>query len=73
MYEASNSSVEPTGCPYEQTWCQYTPAIHLAQFITCAFLIGMGYPTSNVMSYTLFSKIVGPKPQVRNKVLRNTP
>uniref|UniRef100_A0A3P8UPC9 Major facilitator superfamily domain containing 8 n=1 Tax=Cynoglossus semilaevis TaxID=244447 RepID=A0A3P8UPC9_CYNSE len=63
MYEASNSSVEPTGCPYEQTWCQYTPAIHLAQFITCAFLIGMGYPTSNVMSYTLFSKIVGPKPQ----------
>lgn len=60
---ASNSSSEPTGCPYEQTWCQYTPAIHLAQYISSDFLIGVGYPTCNVMSYTLYSKILGPKPQ----------
>lgn len=63
---ASNSSLEPTGCPYDQTWCQYTPAIHLAQYITSDFLIGVGYPACNVMSYTLYSKILGPKPQVRN-------
>lgn len=62
---ASNSSLEPTGCPYEQTWCQYTPAIHLAQYITSDVLIGVGYPACNVMSYTLYSKILGPKPQVR--------
>lgn len=62
---ASNSSLEPTGCPYEQTWCQYTPAIHLAQYITSDVLIGIGYPACNVMSYTLYSKILGPKPQVR--------
>lgn len=61
---ASNSSVEPTGCPYEQTWCQYTPAIHLAQYITSDVLIGVGYPACNVMSYTLYSKILGSKPQV---------
>uniref|UniRef100_A0A665XFQ5 Major facilitator superfamily (MFS) profile domain-containing protein n=1 Tax=Echeneis naucrates TaxID=173247 RepID=A0A665XFQ5_ECHNA len=60
---ASNSSVEPTGCPYEQTWCQYTPAIHLGQYITSDILIGVGYPACNVMSYTLYSKIIGPKPQ----------
>ncbi|XP_033466299.1 major facilitator superfamily domain-containing protein 8 [Epinephelus lanceolatus] len=60
---ASNNSMEPTGCPYEQTWCQYTPAIHLAQYITSDFLIGVGYPACNVMSYTLYSKILGPKPQ----------
>ncbi|XP_049922482.1 major facilitator superfamily domain-containing protein 8 [Epinephelus moara] len=60
---ASNDSMEPTGCPYEQTWCQYTPAIHLAQYITSDFLIGIGYPACNVMSYTLYSKILGPKPQ----------
>lgn len=60
---ASNSSLEPTGCPYEQTWCQYTPAIHLAQYITSDILIGVGYPACNVMSYTLYSKILGPKPQ----------
>ncbi|XP_078132538.1 major facilitator superfamily domain-containing protein 8 isoform X1 [Sander vitreus] len=60
---ASNNSLEPTGCPYEQTWCQYTPAIHLAQYISSDILIGVGYPACNVMSYTLYSKILGPKPQ----------
>ncbi|XP_038588806.1 major facilitator superfamily domain-containing protein 8 [Micropterus salmoides] len=60
---ASNSSLEPTGCPYEQTWCQYTPAINLAQYISSDILIGVGYPACNVMSYTLYSKILGPKPQ----------
>ncbi|XP_072480669.1 major facilitator superfamily domain-containing protein 8 isoform X1 [Notamacropus eugenii] len=58
-----NSSEAPTGCPVEQSWCVYTPVIHLAQFLTSAILIGMGYPTCNVMSYTLYSKILGPKPQ----------
>lgn len=59
----NNSTVEPTGCPFEQTWCQYTPALHIAQYITSDILIGVGYPTCNVMSYTLYSKILGPKPQ----------
>lgn len=63
LASAVNNTVEPTGCPIEQTWCQYTPAIHIAQFITSDLLIGVGYPTCNVMSYTLYSKILGPKPQ----------
>lgn len=62
---AANGTLEPTGCPYEQTWCQYTPAIYLAQYISSDVLIGVGYPACNVMSYTLYSKILGPKPQVR--------
>ncbi|KAM8928177.1 major facilitator superfamily domain-containing protein 8 isoform 6-T6 [Lycaon pictus] len=53
----------PTGCPIGQAWCFYTPMIHLAQFLTSAVLIGIGYPSCNVMSYTLYSKILGPKPQ----------
>ncbi|KAK5848409.1 hypothetical protein PBY51_006026 [Eleginops maclovinus] len=60
---ASNSSIEPGGCPYQQTWCQYTPVIHLAQYISANILIGVGYPACNVMSYTLYSKILGPRPQ----------
>lgn len=63
LASVTNSTVEPTGCPFEQTWCQYTPAIHIAQYITSDVLIGVGYPTCNVMSYTLYSKILGPKPQ----------
>uniref|UniRef100_A0A5G2QX70 Major facilitator superfamily domain containing 8 n=1 Tax=Sus scrofa TaxID=9823 RepID=A0A5G2QX70_PIG len=53
----------PTGCPFEQAWCLYTPMIHLAQFLIAAVLVGIGYPSCNVMSYTLYSKILGPKPQ----------
>ncbi|XP_012675862.2 major facilitator superfamily domain-containing protein 8 [Clupea harengus] len=60
---APNASVEPTGCPAEQVWCLYTPAIHLAQYLTSDFIIGVGFPACNVMSYTLYSKILGPKPQ----------
>nr|KAF6347003.1 major facilitator superfamily domain containing 8 [Pipistrellus kuhlii] len=53
----------PTGCPIIQAWCLYTPMIHLSQFITSVVLIGIGYPCSNVMAYTIYSKILGPKPQ----------
>ncbi|XP_018584049.1 major facilitator superfamily domain-containing protein 8 isoform X1 [Scleropages formosus] len=59
----SNSSVEPTGCPPEQTWCQYTPVIYMAQYFVSDIFIGVGYPACNVMSYTLYSKVIGPKPQ----------
>ncbi|XP_036095746.1 major facilitator superfamily domain-containing protein 8 isoform X2 [Molossus molossus] len=58
-----NHSEEPTGCPVGQAWCLYTPVVHLAQFLTSAVLIGIGYPSCNVMSYTIYSKILGPKPQ----------
>lgn len=63
LLPGSNSTVEPTGCPLDQTWCQFTPAIHLGQYLTSDILIGVGYPACNVMSYTLYSKILGPKPQ----------
>ncbi|XP_008068696.2 major facilitator superfamily domain-containing protein 8, partial [Carlito syrichta] len=56
-------SEAPTGCPLVQAWCRYTPVVHLAQFLTAAVLIGVGYPACNAMSYTLYSKILGPQPQ----------
>ncbi|KAM6440132.1 major facilitator superfamily domain-containing protein 8 isoform 2-T2 [Liasis olivaceus] len=60
---SSNNTAEATGCPSIQSWCRYTPVIHLGQYITSNILIGLGYPACNVMSYTLYSKILGPKPQ----------
>ncbi|XP_048740690.2 major facilitator superfamily domain-containing protein 8-like isoform X2 [Ostrea edulis] len=63
---ASNSSggdAEATGCPEAYRWCSYTPIVTLAQFLCGTTLICIGYPTGNVMSYTLYSKILGPKPQ----------
>ncbi|KAG2465434.1 MFSD8 protein, partial [Polypterus senegalus] len=58
-----NNTGEYVGCPVRQKWCLYTPAVHLAQYLTADVLIGVGYPACNVMSYTLYSKILGPKPQ----------
>ncbi|XP_019377628.1 PREDICTED: major facilitator superfamily domain-containing protein 8 [Gavialis gangeticus] len=58
-----NHTEEPTGCPVVQSWCLYTPVIHLSQYIASDILIGLGYPACHVMSYTLYSKILGPKPQ----------
>ncbi|XP_071975492.1 major facilitator superfamily domain-containing protein 8 isoform X2 [Engystomops pustulosus] len=60
---SGNQTVEPTGCPATQSWCFYTPIVHLAQYITSDILIGLGYPVCSVMCYTLYSKIIGPKPQ----------
>nr|XP_013807190.1 PREDICTED: major facilitator superfamily domain-containing protein 8 isoform X4 [Apteryx mantelli mantelli] len=63
MQLPSNHTAEPTGCPVSQSWCLNTPMIYLAQYISSDILIGLGYPVCNVMSYTLYSKILGPKPQ----------
>uniref|UniRef100_A0A8D2M130 MFSD8 protein n=1 Tax=Zonotrichia albicollis TaxID=44394 RepID=A0A8D2M130_ZONAL len=59
----SNHTAEPVGCPVTQSWCLNTPMIYLAQYISSDVLIGLGYPVCNVMSYTLYSKVLGPKPQ----------
>ncbi|XP_074761215.1 major facilitator superfamily domain-containing protein 8 isoform X2 [Athene noctua] len=63
MQPPSNHTAEPVGCPVTQSWCLNTPVIYLAQYISSDILIGLGYPVCNVMSYTLYSKILGPKPQ----------
>ncbi|XP_075006301.1 major facilitator superfamily domain-containing protein 8 isoform X3 [Calonectris borealis] len=63
MQLPSNHTAEPVGCPVTQSWCLNTPMIYLAQYISSDILIGLGYPVCNVMSYTLYSKILGPKPQ----------
>ncbi|XP_078395708.1 major facilitator superfamily domain-containing protein 8 isoform X2 [Cetorhinus maximus] len=63
MQPSLDLSAERIGCPLQQVWCQYVPIIHLSQYILSATLIGMGYPVCNVISYILYSKILGPKPQ----------
>ena len=52
------------GCPYDKSWCRDTPKLHFAQFLTAATLVGIGYPIAAVLLSTLYSKIIGPFPQV---------
>ena len=54
------------GCPYDKSWCRDTPKLHFAQFLTAATLVGIGYPIAAVLLSTLYSKIIGPFPQVKN-------
>ena len=63
-HTVENTTAEAVGCPYYYDWCFDTPSILLWQFLLGTFFIAVGYPTCNVMSYAIYSKILGPKPQV---------
>lgn len=60
---SNHSNQEAVGCPYYYDWCEYTPVVFLWQFLLGTFFVAVGYPTCNVMSYTIYSKILGPKHQ----------
>ena len=51
------------GCPLEYEWCLYTPIVKLYQFIIAFVLLVSAYSVANVMSFTIYSKLLGPKPQ----------
>ncbi|CAH1777121.1 unnamed protein product [Owenia fusiformis] len=59
----NGTDVTPVGCPTSQAWCAYIPKISFAQNIVGSLCVAIGYPTCNVMSYTIYSKILGPTPQ----------
>ncbi|OWF38500.1 major facilitator superfamily domain-containing protein 8-like [Mizuhopecten yessoensis] len=60
---APGDDPEHRGCPISYKWCAYTPRILLPQFLGGTLLIVIGYPVCNLMIYTIFSKVLGPKPQ----------
>lgn len=60
----SNITSEPLGCPSSQEWCTYTPVMMLSQFIIGYVLTAIGYPIGVTLIQTIFSKILGPRPQV---------
>lgn len=57
--------IEFLGCPSDQKWCTYTPAMTVTQFMLGYVLTVFGYPTAVTLIQTIFSKILGPRPQVR--------
>jgi hypothetical protein len=53
------------GCPIDvQPWCGYTSAIRAEQLIAGFVLIVTGFPMGAAMTNSIFSKIIGPFPQV---------
>ncbi|XP_077984078.1 major facilitator superfamily domain-containing protein 8-like [Glandiceps talaboti] len=62
-YELTTSHSEAVGCAWNVGWCNYTHKIYLAQYLVGASFLAAGYPIATVMSMTIYSKILGPKPQ----------
>ncbi|KAK7084418.1 Major facilitator superfamily domain-containing protein 8 [Halocaridina rubra] len=60
---ARNEKCKDLGCPPEQEWCLYTPIIEQIQLGIAGFIAVVGYPVAFALSSSLFSKILGPKPQ----------
>lgn len=56
---------DTAGCPNcAQPWCETLPAITSGQMITGFALIVTGFPMGASMGNAIFSKILGPFPQV---------
>ncbi|XP_050512598.1 major facilitator superfamily domain-containing protein 8 [Diabrotica virgifera virgifera] len=58
-----NCGEDVVGCPSNQKWCSYTPAMGLAQFILGYMFTSFGYPIAVTLLQTIFSKLLGSKPQ----------
>ena len=58
------SEITPLGCPSNYGWCESTPKLYLPQFLVGATLVGTGYPVAFLVISTIYSRILGPRPQV---------
>lgn len=57
------------GCPIKQEWCATTNALTIPQFLFGYGLTSWGYPIGVTLIQTIFSKILGPRPQVSSLFL----
>jgi len=57
------NDTEIVGCPIIQEWCLYTPQITITQFFIGYIFTSIGYPLGITLMQTIFSKILGPRPQ----------
>lgn len=62
---ANATELEPVGCrDPPQTWCSHVPRIYLFQYLLALLLVAVGYPIASLLCYSIYSKILGPFPQV---------
>jgi hypothetical protein len=60
------------GCPVdEQLWCADTPAMTIPQVLIGYVFTSVGYPIGVTVIFSLFSKILGPRPQVSLRLRKN--
>ncbi|KAF4519571.1 hypothetical protein B566_EDAN004779 [Ephemera danica] len=65
--ESTNTS-QVLGCPVDvQPWCATTPAITVVQVLIGFVFTALGFAVSMALTQTIFSKVLGPRPQVSEK------
>lgn len=64
LNETQVGAFENVGCTADQDWCRYTRAMTLGQFVAGYAVTSVGYPIGVTLIQTIFSKILGPRPQV---------
>lgn len=55
--------IELLGCPPSQEWCKTTKGMTIWQFLLGYAFTAIGYPIGVTLITTIFSKILGPRPQ----------
>jgi ceroid-lipofuscinosis MFS transporter 7 len=64
LIDMTNTTSAGVGCRYPLiSWCLDVPQLSLAQYILSVIVLTLGYPSSTVLCFTIFSKILGPHPQ----------
>ena len=64
----SNIVLSP-GCPIKYNWCKTTPKIRPIQFAIGIFLAFVGFAMPQIIINLLYSKIIGPRKQVRRNYI----
>ena len=72
IFIAPNQTTEAVGC-MEPTWCPHVPRIYLFQVLVSLFLLTPGFAASSVTLFSIYSRILGPFPQVFATVQSDTP
>lgn len=59
----TSDGTESVGCPPSQEWCATTPSMTVLQMVLGFVVTAIGYPTGVTLIQTLYSKLLGPRPQ----------
>ncbi|XP_053684876.1 major facilitator superfamily domain-containing protein 8 [Sabethes cyaneus] len=57
------AATELLGCPTSQEWCKTTKGMTITQFLIGYAFTAIGYPIGVTLITTIFSKVLGPRPQ----------
>uniref|UniRef100_A0A182TET7 Major facilitator superfamily (MFS) profile domain-containing protein n=1 Tax=Anopheles melas TaxID=34690 RepID=A0A182TET7_9DIPT len=61
--ETLDGDIDALGCPPSQEWCKTTRGMTISQFLIGYAFTAIGYPIGVTLITTIFSKVLGPRPQ----------